>query len=388
MDTHVGRQGCERYVGVHHQLVAAGDMDAGAERSHGYGASGTPEHVDWRDGFQFFKTLWQDDENRGHGGAMQWNDEHAAGLATKTTEHGKKNARTGRRLVIFGAGYVGGALASRAVAEGWSVTALTRNIDSAAALRERGCAVVVARINEVDWWDAPELTGDFQRVAVTVAAGGGGVEGYRRSYVEGLASVAGWAKREVTSGKAPGHLIYTSSTSVYPQAGGVRVTEQHPIGGEAETTQVLIEAERLVAEWPGAATILRLAGIYGPGRTHLVEQVRRGEVSGQPQVHLNLIHRDDIVDACAAVWARGGVGPEIFNLADDGAATKEEVVTWLAGRLGLPPPVYTGAPAVGRRGLTPDRIIDAARARALLGWRPRHSTFREGYAEVLADSSE
>lgn len=316
---------------------------------------------------------------------MQWNDDHAAGLATKTGEVGEKTVRTGRRLVVFGAGYIGGALASRAVAEGWSVTALTRNVDTAAALRARGCAVVVARINEVDWWDTPELAGEFQRVAVTVAAGGGGVEGYRRSYVEGLASVAGWAKRALKSDKLPGHLIYTSSTSVYPQGGGVRVTEQHPVGGEAETTQALIEAERLAADWPGASTILRLAGIYGPERTHLVEQVRRGEASGQPQSHLNLIHRDDIVDACAAVWTRGGRGAEIFNLADDGAATKGEVVSWLASRLGLPAPVYTGVPAGGRRAVTPDRIIDAARARALLGWRPRHPTFREGYAEVLAN---
>lgn len=317
---------------------------------------------------------------------MRLNEEHAAGLATKTREQGEKTPVTGRRLVVFGAGYVGGALALRAISEGWSVTALTRNVETAAGLRARGCQVVVARINEAGWWAAPELAEEFQRVAVTVAAGGGGAEGYRQSYVEGLASVAGWAQKAAQCGQVPGHLIYTSSTSVYPQGGGVRVTEEHPVGGEAETTQALIEAERLAADWPGAATILRLAGIYGPGRTHLLEQVRRGEASGQPQAHLNLIHRDDILDACAAVWARGGQGAEIFNLADDGAATKGEVVAWLAERLGLPAPSYTGVPAGGRRALTPDRIIDAGRARCLLGWRPRHSTFREGYAELLAHS--
>lgn len=164
----------------------------------------------------------------------------------------------------------------------------------------------------------------------------------------------------------------------------MRVTEQDAVGGEAETTRALIAAEELVAQWPAASTILRLAGIYGPGRTHLVEQVRQGEASGHPQAHLNLIHRDDIVEACALVWQRGGVGAEIFNLADEGAATKGEVVSWLANRLGVPLPVFTGMPAGGRRAMTPDRIIDAGRARSSLGWRPVRPTFREGYAEVLA----
>jgi nucleoside-diphosphate-sugar epimerase len=316
---------------------------------------------------------------------MQSNEETAPDLATKTVKAVEDTSGAGRRLVVFGAGYVGGALARRAAADGWRVTALTRNPDTAAALRAAGCAVVVARLDADDWWDAPELRDGAERVAVTVAAGGGGAEGYRRSYVDGLASVVGWARRSVERGT--GHLIYTSSTSVYPQGGGARVTEADPVGGEAETTRALVEAERIADGWPGPATILRLAGIYGPGRTHLVGQVRRGEASGHPEAHLNLIHRDDIVAACAAVWARGGAGgagAEIFNLADEGAATKGEVVAWLAARLGVGAPVFTGAPAGGRRMVTPDRIIDAGRARTVLGWRAGRPTFREGYAEVLA----
>lgn len=323
---------------------------------------------------------------------MHRNEEPAPGLATKTVNDMENTDGAGRRLVVFGAGYIGGALARRAAADGWRVTALTRNPDTAAALRAAGCAVVVARLDADDWWDAPELRDGAERVAVTVAAGGGGAEGYRRSYVDGLASVVGWARRSVERGawsgeRGAGHLIYTSSTSVYPQGGGARVTEADPVGGEAETTRALVEAEGIAAGWPGPATILRLAGIYGPGRTHLVEQVRRGEASGHPEAHLNLIHRDDIVAACAAVWARGGAGDtgaEIFNLADEGAATKGEVVAWLAARLGVGAPVFTGAPAGGRRMVTPDRIIDAGRARTVLGWRAGRPTFREGYAEVLA----
>lgn len=325
-------------------------------------------------------------------------------LATKSSTGATSVSGAARRVVIFGAGYVGGALARRALAQGWRVVALTRNETTAAELRAAGAEVVLAELASETWWRAPELAGGADRVAVTVAAGGGGAAGYRSSYVDGLRSVIGWGAGLRAGGGATGPLIYTSSTSVYPQDGGVRVTEADPVGGEAETTRALIEAERIAGGWHVAtgssAVVLRLAGIYGPGRVHLVEQVRSGEVSGRPDVHLNLIHRDDILTAMEATWdlaeRRSGVGgggaggrgegPAVLNIADEGAATKGEVVAWLAERLGVPMPRFTGLPAGGRRALTPDRIIDATRARDALGWRLRYRDFRDGYRSVLSET--
>jgi nucleoside-diphosphate-sugar epimerase len=182
-------------------------------------------------------------------------------------------------------------------------------------------------------------------------------------------------------------LVYTSSTSVYPQDGGVRVDETSPVAGRDERTAVLVETEELVRARPMAARtriVLRLAGIYGPGRTHLLKQVSAGEVSGTGTQHLNLIHRDDV---CSAIWAALAApetpGDGIFNVADDGAATREEVATWLAGQLGLPAPRFTGEPAGGRAPV-PDRIIANSRLKASLGWRPRHPSYREGYASLLS----
>lgn len=313
-------------------------------------------------------------------------------FATKSAKHAEITEAEGRRkLVVFGAGYVGGALARRALANGWRVVALTRNSETAAELRAAGAEVVVAELASESWWSASELAGGADRVAVTVSAGGGGAEGYRRSYVEGLRSVIGWGRRVLEQG-ALGKLIYTSSTSVYPQDGGVRVTEADAVGSEAETVRALVEAERIAGEWPGEGAIgLRLAGIYGPGRIHLVEQVRSGEVAGRAETRLNLIYRDDILGAMEAAFERGAGsgeqgargGAEVFNLCDEGEATKGEVVAWLAARLGVPMPRFTGMPAGGRRAVTPDRIIDGTKARTVLGWRPRWPSFREGYAEVL-----
>jgi nucleoside-diphosphate-sugar epimerase len=134
---------------------------------------------------------------------------------------------------------------------------------------------------------------------------------------------------------------------------------------------------------------LRLAGIYGPGRHHLLEQVRLGSVAGRGDHRLNLAHRDDI---CAAIWsafaAEPAIANEIFNVADGAPERKEVVAAWLAERLHVAAPVFTGAPAGGRRAVTPDRIISNARLKAALGWRPRFPSYREGYENMLSRGPE
>ncbi len=292
---------------------------------------------------------------------------------------------SGKRLVIFGCGYVGGEMARQARARGLRVTALTRNAAKAEELRAVGIEVVVAELGTAAWHGLIPGGADF--VLNCVSSGGGGVAGYRRSYVEGMQSILTWARRQPV-----GTLVYTSSTSVYPQGGGAVVDENAPTDGAGETARVLLEAEALVREGkdepPGRPChrwfTLRLAGIYGPGRHRLLDQVRAGEVSGRAQDHLNLIHRDDI---CTALWAAltapASIQNDVFNVADDAAATRDEITCWLAVRLGVPPPRFSEAPAGGRRTLTPDRIIANTRLKQVLGWQPAFPSFREGYAALL-----
>jgi nucleoside-diphosphate-sugar epimerase len=298
---------------------------------------------------------------------------------------------TGRHLVVFGAGYVGVAVARQAVARGLRVTALTHNAAGARSLTAAGVSVVLADLADDAWH--PLISGGADYVLNCVSAGGGGVEGYRRSYVGGMRSVLAWL---APSGGPAATLVYTSSTSVYPQDGGITVTEESPVGASGPTTEILVEAESLLlggARLPGTpsstghrAFILRLAGIYGPGRHHLLDQLRAGvsEIPGRGDIRLNLAHRADISEA---IWAAFTAPPEvaggIFNVADDGAATKAEVVAWLAARLGVPPPRFTGEPATGRRALAPDRVIANTKLKRELGWGPAFPTFREGYTSIL-----
>ncbi len=291
-------------------------------------------------------------------------------------------------LLVLGCGYVGRTVVETALQRGYRVVALTRNPGTAAALRERGAETIVADLASYDWH---RLAPAAPAVVLNCVAGGGaGLEGYRHAYLDGMRSVDTWLRGP---GAGSGLFVYTSSTSVYPQGGGAAVSEDAPIASSAEESSagILAATEEVIGGFPSGAcaqkVILRLAGIYGPSRTHLVEQVKQGAVAGRGEVHLNLIHLDDIVAALWAVAARRETIREtvaVFNVADDGAALKAEVVAWLAARLGVPAPAFSGIPAGRRQRMTPDRIVLNTRLKRDCGWQPRYPTFREGYAAVLA----
>src|SRR5882757_4157739 len=113
----------------------------------------------------------------------------------------------GKRLVIFGCGYIGSALARAALAAGATIEALTRNPEKAAALRTAGLAkVVVTDLAAADWH--ARIAGGAEMVVNCVSSGG--PDTYRSSYVGGMQSVLAWAAQ----GPAPiGTLVYTSSTA-------------------------------------------------------------------------------------------------------------------------------------------------------------------------------
>ncbi len=292
---------------------------------------------------------------------------------------------SGQRLVIFGCGYVGSALAEAALAQGARVTALTRNPEKAAELRARGVEIIVADLASADWHGA--LAGGAEFVANTVSAAASTPEGYRASYVAGTESILAWARR------APiGTLVYTSSTGVYPQGGGARVDEEASTAGASVTGRVLVEAENSLRNSNPAVIgrwfVLRSAGIYGPGRHYLLNALRAGQTrfAGEPAFRMNLVHRDDIVAAMLACFAAPtAVANEVFNLSDGAPATRGELVGWLAEKLGLPPPVFDGAVPSARKGgePTPDRVIVAEKIRRTLGWSPAFPDFRAGYASLL-----
>ena len=120
----------------------------------------------------------------------------------------------GKHLVVFGCGYVGGEVVRQALQGGLRVTALTRNEAKAIILQQLGAEVVVDDLARTNWHEKIKGSGEF--VLNCVSSGGGGIDGYRRSYLAGMESIVDWSARR----GGVGTVVYTSSTSVYPQSGG------------------------------------------------------------------------------------------------------------------------------------------------------------------------
>ena len=288
-------------------------------------------------------------------------------------------------VMIFGCGYVGTALAEALTTLGLRVGALTRNAERAAALRKSGLAEVIeADLDGTDW--QRKLSGRYDAVVNCVSSAGGGIDGYRKSYVEGQKRIIEWAETQKLRS-----YVYTSSTSVYPQDGGVEVDEGADTSEAGSAGQVLLESERLIesnADRFDSWAVLRLAGIYGPGRHFLLNQLKDGDgvIPGRGDYHMNMIHRDDIVTAMLATL-RSGSPSGIYNICDDQPTTKEAVLLYLAQQLDLPLPRFDPedvSPRLKRRGgRMPDRLILNQKAKAELGWQPRYPTYREGYATLL-----
>ncbi len=272
-------------------------------------------------------------------------------------------------VLVAGCGDLGTEVALRLVAEGAEVLGLRRS----AHLLPPEITGLAADLH------APDLTvpAGVTRLVYTAAADERSEAAYRRAYVTGVRNVLAALAR---SGAVLERALLVSSTAVYGVSDGSVVDERTPAEPATDTGRVLLEAERAFRCAVPGGVVLRLAGIYGPGRTWLVEQVRGGTavVPSRP-VHTNRIHRDDAAAAAVHLLTRVPSPEGCYLGVDDEPAELGAVLRHLAAALGLDdPPV---GEAARRRG--GDKRCGNARLRAS-GWAPRYPSYREGYDAVLA----
>lgn len=292
-----------------------------------------------------------------------------------------------KSVMIFGCGYVGAALAEKLLSLGIKVGALTRNVKKADDLRKIGLSdVLVEDLHSESWHQ--ELKGLYDAVVNCVSSAGGGLAGYRKSYVQGQKSILKWAK-----GRSIKTYVYTGSTSVYPQDGGLNVDETTDTSLASSTGQLLLEAEQVLMSARGlfeSNYVLRLAGIYGPERHYLLTMLRSGEtvIPGYGDYFLNLVHRDDIVHSICKVLAGANAGNSgVYNLSDGNPATKVEVANWLAEKLNLSPPKFdpnqVSQRLKRRGGRMPSRRILNHKFCETFQWKPMFPSFKSGYEQLI-----
>ena len=191
-------------------------------------------------------------------------------------------------LLLAGCGFVGRETARMAHAAGWQVSALTSSVESAHSLAAEPYRVIACDINNPG---TLSKLGPFDAVIDCVSSGRGGADDYRRVYLEGA--------RNLIRTVQPARFLFTSSTSVYAQTDDSLVTEESPAQPDRETGRILRETEETVLDAGG--TVVRLAGLYGPGRWALLEQFLNGHavLEGDGARRLNHTHRDDAAGALA-----------------------------------------------------------------------------------------
>ncbi|OCC24058.1 NAD(P)-dependent oxidoreductase [Croceicoccus estronivorus] len=182
-------------------------------------------------------------------------------------------------------------------------------------------------------------------------------------------------------------LGYLSSTGVYGDTGGAWADESAPIG----TGRRIARAEADSAWLGRGARVFRLPGIYGPGRSAL-DRVRAGTAHriALPGQVFSRVHVHDIASGVtAALDAPGGA----YNLADDLPCSQNAVIEEAARLLCLaPPPLQTveeaGLSPAARAFYAENRRVANGKAKRVLGWRPRHPTYREGLRAILAAETD
>lgn len=233
-------------------------------------------------------------------------------------------------IVIAGCGRIGTRLGLALASEGHDVHGIRRRAE---ALPEP-LHTLRADVTDAEAL-ARRLPGRVDRVYIILTPGRFDEASYRRTYVDGVAGIVDGLRR---AGQAPARVILVSSTSVYGQSRGEWVDETSPTAPAGFSGRCLLEAESGLAASPFAATVVRFAGIYGPGRDRLLNRVRQGApCPAHPPVHTNRIHEDDVVGFLHHLQQRE-TPAALYVGADDEPAPRHEVMTWLAGRLGVAPP--------------------------------------------------
>lgn len=232
-----------------------------------------------------------------------------------------------KKLFIAGCGYSGGRIAAQAISKGWQVTAQVRDEQKAAHVQNAGCTVIRCDMDQLD--EIPLLPLDGQLLLYSVPPQGGGSLDLRaRNFCAAL-------ERDK---QLPQRIVYLSATSVYGDTGGQTVTEASPAVPVSAMGKRRLDAEQqfqAFGERHGiAVAVLRLAGIYGPGRLPLM-QISQGqpllrEEEARPS---NRIHVEDLVQVCLAALENGN---GVYNVSDGHPCSMTAYFNACADALELP----------------------------------------------------
>jgi nucleoside-diphosphate-sugar epimerase len=284
--------------------------------------------------------------------------------------------------LIFGCGYLGERVAQRWHEAGREVAVVTRGEERAREFRRQGYQAIVADVTQPD-----TLTALPAAETVLFAVG------CDRSAGQSLETVYAGRMRNVLAAlpSATGRFIYISTTGVYGDAGGNWIDEDTPTNPQREGGRASLAAEQALAKHPLGrnAVVLRLAGIYGPGRIPFRSLLRAGEPIPAPSNgQLNLIHVADaasIIVAAAEANLAPSPGPRVYCVSDGHPVERGEYYREVARRIAAPAPTFVAldfdSPRAARA--ASNRRVSNARMLRELGVQLTYPDYRSGLKAIL-----
>lgn len=278
------------------------------------------------------------------------------------------------RIFVAGAGFTGTRIVNRLHADGHAVICLNRSGNAEVPEGVRRVAGDVLRPETLGSLDGPPPV-DLM-ISTLSGTGLGDPADYRALYVDGPRRIA-----ERLRWTGPSRVWMLGSTGVYGEAGGALVDEDTPAEPLHRNGEVQLEAEQALRNGCDASCVLRLSGLYGPGRVRMVRQALRRRPYFKPDGWANQIHGDDVAGVVAFLASRTEPPPPLLLVSDDRPARRREIFDWIRAETGHPEGcIDEDHPRAARnRG---DKRVDNRRLRSL-GAPLRYPGYREGYRELL-----
>lgn len=297
----------------------------------------------------------------------------------KQSTHSLDKKTSPLRLAMVGCGKLGAKLAHKLIQKGVEILAVSRNRPHIDTPHIGGISWIQADITQI----FPQALPPVDHLLFCVSPDNYSADAYQATYVAGL-------KHSINALSAPlQHLWVVSSTSVYGDQRN-KLDETSEIRPNSPMAQALADMEQLALSFMSSAqpqtatTIVRLSGIYGPGREMLIKKTLAGlDPQALMQVISNRIHEKDAVRLLEYLIDRSAQGQPLDSLylgVDDHPCPLGEVVQWLRQRLKV-----THLDASIQLSRQPsDKLLSNQRIKDL-GFQCRYPSFVEGYNALLKE---
>jgi len=293
----------------------------------------------------------------------------------------------GLRAFVIGCGDIGRRVALLERQAGTSVSALARSAESERRLGALGIATVPGDLDNGATLASLPVAGRILYYFAPPPASGHGDPRLDA------------ALAAIDPSRLPAVVVYISTSGVYGDCRGDWVTEAQPLNPQSERARRRAAAERTLRRWSedsgGAIVILRVPGIYGPGRLPL-EAIRSGRplLREEESPYSNRIHAGDLAAACFLAARRGRAGAA-YNASDGHPTTMTDYFNRVADAAGLPRPPQIGMEEA-RRVLPPALLSFLDESKRLdnrllleeLGLQLRHPDLASGLAACIAGAGE